>query len=57
MIQGRDDRGLREGSPGGGMKTCWWNLLEFVHLLKVEPVGFVGSLDKAGKVVFYKTGD
>ena len=29
MIQGRDDRGLREGSRGGGMKTCWWNL-EFV---------------------------
>lgn len=33
--------GPEEGSHGGGMKTCWWNLLEFVHLLKVEPVGFV----------------
>ena len=57
MIQGRDDSGLREGSHGGGMKTCWWNLLEFVYLLKVEPVGFVGSLNKAGKVVCYKIGD
>lgn len=50
MIQGRDDKGLRGGGSGGGMKTCWWKLLDSGHLLKVEPVGFVGRLDKDRKV-------
>lgn len=50
MIQGRDDKGLRGGGSGGGMKTRWWKLLDSGHLLKVEPVGFVGRLDKDRKV-------
>lgn len=56
MIQGRDDKGLRGGGSGGGMKTCWWKLLDSGHLLKVEPVGFVGRLDKDRKVDGYKIG-
>ena len=53
MIQGRVDRALREG----GMQMCWWKLLDSGHVLKVDPMGFVGRLDKAGKVGCYKVGN
>lgn len=27
----------RDGGSGRGMQRCWWELLDFRHLLKVEP--------------------
>lgn len=44
MIQERDDRGLWAGGSGGGIKKCWWKLLDSGYLLKVQPMGFVGGL-------------